>query len=136
MNRTETFIAELRAELQTARRNLFELLPPKYDRILSGYRSGAMDMFDTIQEIIAATEPGPDDRVCCPLCNRNAPGFAYPTGLERHLSGGHGAHQCVVIETAALLKNMRRNEKNARERLGLPEAPKNPWDALFTGEPS
>jgi hypothetical protein len=45
----------------------------------------------------------PEGRAPCPLCNRHPDqheGYALPVGLERHLTGKLGYHQCYVFGAA------------------------------------
>ena len=49
------------------------------------------------------TQPDRFGRALCPLCGMSPQtphqkGFSYPTGLERHFLGAHGAWECRVIK--------------------------------------
>jgi len=115
-------IASLRAELSAARLAILEMAPTEASRLLIDYASCASKAEAhrwherTAERIVELTQPKrasemgdhplAGDRVNCPLCGRGSDnilgieGFAYPEGLQRHLTGAFNARHCIVMNAA------------------------------------
>lgn len=127
----EKRIRELENELWIARETLINLLPDKLHTLLNSFEKcktkeeASQWMKDVIEKILIHVKTDPFDsrsdrsRACCPLCGSGTEdrhgekGFAFPTGLRRHLTGFGNTTMCPV---------MRQVGPHAKEH----------WEELFT----
>jgi|GEM_PF-1331266 len=113
-------IKALRRELSDLRHDLIRLQPQDIADLLTSYYGCTTRAEwgkwkrDTAEAVIErakvdpalASYPGIEERAVCPLCGDGTNafgsrgGFAYPGGLERHLTGYGNMHQCTVLGTA------------------------------------
>lgn len=113
-------IKALRRELSNLRHDLIRLQPQEIADLLTSYHACTTRAQwgkwrrDTVEAVIEratldpalASYPGIEKRAVCPLCGDGTSafgargGFAYPGGLERHLTGYGNMHQCTVLDTA------------------------------------
>ncbi|MDY0746552.1 hypothetical protein SNE35_18710 [Paucibacter sp. R3-3] len=135
----------LRGELYFAYTAILELMPDMQQEFLVAW-SGVQDHRDlsawlrwAVDGLLDMAErdhgPSVDSRIGqwranCPLCAREElsrlnRGFAYPIGLNRHLSGSHGMKRCSVVAAAHWLAvdNIRYFDTRTREGADF----KGPW---------
>lgn len=102
-------IDTLKFDLHVARRNLLEILPPAYARILSGWEQvrslGDYDRYRNM--IVDEVLEGAGMQPLCPLCHSEGVtderGYLVPDALRRHLLGENSVQGCVVMATASRL---------------------------------
>ena len=120
-------IGRLENDLYLAQRTIIQLAPDQFYDLLRGVGytiERQNDLYrwqnDLSAAVIAAAEPieavdrwdGP--KVACPLCRSRGSGafgmkgWAFPAGLEMHLSGGGRTDRCPVIDAAWKLIERRR----------------------------
>lgn len=123
-NPYQSRIQELETELFALRFALIEMMPHKARAILHGHgrltnmrewyawaKAAAEQIVDLCTDVESPTYMGVplgSPRARCPLCGAGPQtpyesGFALPEGLNRHLTGGHNAHQCPVFGAAERL---------------------------------
>lgn len=113
-------IADLKSALYFARQTIMDLMPPDAREVLSAHWH-----CDTLKDVaawntwavgkvmqMAKAKPGEQMgdmpgrmRAYCPLCGGGVQspgpeGYAFPTGLLRHLEGSHRSHRCPVFASA------------------------------------
>lgn len=125
----EKAFLQLKAELQTARAAVLEMLSPELQALFDGFyscqsRVEISDLLEKIaEELIAkADQNAYEEKLLgahyakCPLCRRGAgsspfQAFVIPEGLRRHLLGHGNAHPCAVMETIRLWAREIANQK-------------------------
>jgi len=122
-------IEQLEEELFLARMAIVDLMPEQLRAVLTAnFYCESRELLHewlrwSVEQIIDAADkrpghemgdyPGSGQRAYCPLCGSEASspytrGFAFPTGLIRHLEGSHSQQQCSVFRAV---------ERMARDRL-------------------
>lgn len=131
----ERAFLRLKAELQTAREAVLEMLSPQLQALFDDFyscqsRAEISELLVKIAEALIANadRDAHEERLLgiryakCPLCRRGAgsspfQAFVIPEGLRRHLQGDSNAHTCAVMETIRLWAREIGNQKfSALER--------------------
>ena len=120
-------IRSLESELYMAWQAYLDTIPDKYRELLVIPKgAGSRDIYRWRHKIaarlLAMTQPDSFGRSLCPLCGKSPQtpyqkGFSYPTGLERHFLGAHGAWECRVVKAvrdqARLMSDQNADDEDA-----------------------
>lgn len=116
----EGVFLRLKAELQTAREAVLEMLSPELQALFHDFfscqsRAEISGLLEKITEALIANadREAQEERLLgnryakCPLCRRGVgsspfQAFVVPEGLRRHLQGNGNTHPCAVMETIRL----------------------------------